>query len=70
MYTERKNLEKHNDDLFIFDFFGFGENIWKILSVQYVMDQLKRFGKIPLKQDTGWDVRKATQKQMAHQWGH
>ena len=67
-HTERKNLEKHSDDLFILNFFGFGENIWKILSAQYVVGQLKRFGKMKLKQDTAWDVRKATIKQGVNQW--
>ena len=52
-----KNLEKHSDDLITLDFFGvvflvLGENIGKILSAQYVVDQLKRFGKIRPEQDT------------------
>jgi len=64
MHIERKNLKKRNDELFTFDFFGFGENIWKILSAQYVVDQLKRFGKMQLKQDTEWDVGKVTIKQV------
>ena len=59
-HAERKKLEKNSDDLFAFDFFGFGENIWKILSAPYVVDQLRRFGKRKLKQDTGWDVWKVT----------
>ena len=68
-----KNFEKHSIDLFTLDFFGvvflfLGENIWKILSAQYVVDQLKRFGKMQPEQDTEWDVRKATQKQVANQW--
>ena len=70
MHIERKNLEKHNDNIFTFDFFGFGENIWKILSAQYVVDQLKRFGKMKLKQDTEWDVGEDTKtlvtKQLVH----
>ena len=53
-----RTVENQSEDLFTFDFFGFGDNIWKILSVQYAVDQLRRFGKMKLKQDTEWDVGK------------
>ena len=70
MQSMRKNLEKNSDDLFILNFFGFGENIWKILSAQYVVDQLKRFGKMKLKQGTAWDVWKATEASVTKQLVH
>lgn len=45
----------------------FGENIWKILNARYVVDQQKRFGKMQPKQNTEWDARRATQKQVTNQ---
>jgi len=65
---ERKILEKYSYDLFTLDFFVvLGENIWKILNAPYVVDQRKRFGKMKPKQDSEWDARRVTQKQVAKQ---